>query len=125
MAQNPIFYVLLPVVGIYELAVGGFSNGINSKVAAGQVLFERNVGAGVHHKTFVAPATLTLRSRERVLLFAPGMQKYREISAHLHKVQSQQLLLGGSNHDPITVGASTTQQLVTHGAADQVALQLF
>jgi hypothetical protein len=86
------------------------SYGIDSKVAPGQVFFQRHVGRALHHKAPVAAPALALGARQRVFLARFGVQKHRKVAPHGQIAQRQHLLGRGAHHHPVVVIHGPAQQ---------------
>ena len=122
MAQQALVEIALASERIDQLPILIFGHGIDGEVAAGQVLFQRDVGRGMEDETVIAPARLALGARQGVLFLALRMQKYREILAYRQKSGGLHCLGGAAHHHPVAIASGSSKQAVAYCAAHQVAL---
>ncbi|MDT4836859.1 hypothetical protein FQZ97_705750 [compost metagenome] len=123
MAQDPGPHVGLAAQRIDQPALRRAGNGVDRQVAAAQVFLERDVGPGVERKALVAAPGLALGARQRVFLFAAGMQEDGEIAAHRDETAARHLFRRGAHHDPVVVAGRQAEQRVAHCSAHDIDLQ--
>ena len=87
-----------------------------------QVVFQAHIGCGVHRESLVAAPAFPLGPRERIFLVRLRVQEHRKILAHRLVAQALHLLGRGADHDVVAVLYGQAEQLVAHGAADDVTL---
>src|SRR5690606_20688091 len=124
MPQQAVSDVLLASIGVDDFALVVHGHGVDGQVAALQVLFQRNLGGGMESETAVAATALAFGSGEGVFLSGLRVKEYREVLADRAEAEVQQLLWGGADHYPVTLVPGHAKQLVAHGAADQVGMEV-
>ena len=122
MAQEAVGEVVLAVVGVYQLAVRGFGDGVDGEVSAAQVFFQGDFWRGVDVEAVVAVAVFALGAGEGVFVAAVRVQEYREVLADLFVALVEHLLRRCADYDPVELGGLQAQQFVAHCAADEVDL---
>ena len=88
--------------------------------AAGEILFQRDVGVGMADEAVVAVAALALGAGEGVLLAAFGVKEDREILTHRAEAARQHLGGRGADHHPVAVLHRSAEQGIAHRAADDI-----
>nr|VVN23364.1 hypothetical protein PS652_04447 [Pseudomonas fluorescens] len=124
MAQDAGFKILLAVIRIADVALVIFGHGIDGQVAADEVFFKGNLGAGVEGEAAIAASALALGARQGVFLAAFGVQEYREIRPDRAITQGLHLFRRGTDHDPVDITDRPAEQAVAYGAADFVDLHV-
>ncbi|MNN45927.1 hypothetical protein D3C81_1602830 [compost metagenome] len=122
MAQQARFEVALAAVGIDHLAVLVLGHGVDGQVAAGQVVFQADVRAGVEGEAAIALAALALGARQGVFLAGLWVQEDREVRADRAESPGEHFIAGGADHHPVDIGDWPAEQPVAHGAANFVYL---
>ena len=120
VAQQAELKVLLTMVGIDECAVGCFGDGVDGQVAALQVLFQCDIGAGVKGETFITGAGFAFGTCQRVLLTGFRVQEYREALADLFVTLVQHGLRRRTDHNPVFFPDRQVEQFVAHRTTYQV-----
>ena len=83
VSQDLGFKVGPASIRVDDYAIAIFGHGIDRDVPTRQILFEGHRGVGVHRKAVIAVTALALGAGQRIFLLGLGMQKHREILAHL------------------------------------------
>ena len=76
MAQHFGLQIALSMVGVDDglrRVVAVLRHGIDGQVAPCQVLFQRHIRRGMHHKAFIARGRFALSARQRVFLLGVGV----------------------------------------------------
>ncbi len=116
MAQQPLFQILDATVGIVELALIIFGDGVDGEIPAQQILLERHIGGGVADKAGVALTLFAFGTGEGILLLGFGVKKHGKVATDLGKTQRQHLFHGGTDHQMIPVALRQSQQAIPHCA---------
>src|SRR5690606_26728508 len=103
MPQDTSFQIVHTTTGIDQGSIGPLGNRIDRKVTTEQIIFQRDVGAGIKGETLVTPARLAFRSGKRVFLLGTRMQKDRKIAPHWNEAPSGHLFGTGTDNHPITI----------------------
>ncbi len=122
VAQQSGLQITLATVGVDQLPLLVFGNGIDGEVASLQILLEGDLGAGMEGEAAITAAALALGTRQGVLLAALRMQEHRKVCAHRAKAPGLHYLRGGADHHPVHFTDRAPQQAITHRAADFVDL---
>ena len=120
VTQQVVLKILLAAERVDNVAVFGLRHGIYGQVAAFQVFFQGYVGCAIHLEPVIAMALLSLSAGQRILFMGLGVQEHGKISAHLAKTLCQHGFRGGAHHHPVAVFNWQAEQLIAHGAANQV-----
>ena len=120
MAQDALLEIALAAIGIDERAVLGLRHGVDRQIPPAQILLQRDVGRRMHGKSLISTPALALGARERVLLVGLRMQEHREILADGLEAEPLHLLRGRADDDVVAVLHRQAEQLVAHGAADDI-----
>ena len=73
MAQQLGLQVALAAMRVDQLALRVLGDGIDGQVAPRQVLLQRDIGRGMHHKAFVARRGFALGAGQCVFFAGVGM----------------------------------------------------
>lgn len=123
MAQQSFLQILDAAVGIMELALFIFGDGVDGEIPAQQILLQRHIGSGVADKAGVALTLLAFGTGEGMLLLGFGVKKHGKVATDLGKAQRQHLLHGGADHQIIPVALRQSQQAIPYCAPNQISLQ--
>ena len=123
VAQQPFFQILDATVGIVELALIIFGDGVDGEIPAQQILLQRHIGGGVADKAGVALTLFAFGTGEGILLLGFGVKKHGKVATDLGKTQRQHLFHGGADHQMIPVALRQSQQAIPHCAPNQISLQ--
>ncbi|MNY18084.1 hypothetical protein D3C86_1514390 [compost metagenome] len=110
------------MIGVGQLAVFVFGHGVDGQVAADQVFFQGDIGAGMENESAVAAAAFALCASQCVLLPAFGMEKYRKVGPYRAITQSLHLFGSGADHHPIDISDWLAEQAIAYRAADFINL---
>jgi len=110
------------VVRIDHVAVLVFGDRVDRQVAAQQVVLERHAAIGVELEAVVAGTGLALGARERVFFARRGVEKDGEVAPDRDVAGGAELVGIRADDDPIAIAWRQTEQSVTNGAADEIAL---
>ena len=96
----------------------GHGHGVHREVAPGQVLFECDVGRGLHRKAFVAPGGFALGAGQGVFFAGLGVQKHRKVLAHWHITLRAHGFGRAAHHHPVAVVDALAHQGIAHRTTD-------
>jgi len=122
VAQHPILEVTAAAIGIDELSVFGFRDGIDCQVATRQILFECDVLVRTNLKPPVTGAGLRFRSRQCILLSRFGVQLNREAPSDTLKSACLEFFSGCADDYPVALDDRQAEQPVAYGAANEISL---
>ena len=109
------------MIRIDECAVVGFGDGVDGQVTALQILFQRDIGAGVKGKACVTRAGFAFGACQRIFVAGFRVQEYREVLADLFVPLFQHFLRRRTDHDPVPFQHRQAEQPVAHCTAYQVS----
>ena len=118
LAQQLGLQVALAAMRIDQLALRVLGDGIDGQVAPRQVLLQRDIGRGMHHKAFVAWRCFAFGARQGIFLARMGVQKNRKVFAYGLIAQRCHLRRRSTHHHPVFVFDGLVQQGVANGTAN-------
>ncbi len=124
VAQYARGKIPLTAVGVEQPTLIVLGHGVDGQVAADQVLFQGDVGAGMKGETAVAAPALAFGAGQGIFLPALRVEEYREVLADRPIAEREHLLGIGADHHPVDIGDRSPEQAVAHGAADFVDLHV-
>ena len=83
MPKLAIFNISAAFKGVDQIAVFSFCHRIDGQVPALQILLKGDVGRAVNSEAVVAAPLFPLGASQGIFFPGSGMQKYREVRAHL------------------------------------------
>jgi hypothetical protein len=101
MTQPAAFEIVEAMIGIDQPALAVAGHGVDSQIAAQQIVFQPHLGRGVEAEAMIARRGLAFGTGQRVFLAGLRMQKYRKILADRLKAARQQLLRRRADHHPV------------------------
>jgi len=124
VAQQLAFQIGPPAVRIDQHAIFAARHRVDGQIAADQVFFERDIGAGVKDETGIAWRRLAFGAGEGVFLMRLRMQEDREVAADGFEPSCRHVFRGGADDDPVAILYRQAEQFVAHRAADAVGLHV-
>ncbi len=103
MAQKTVAQVILPAVGVDDMAVFVLGEGVNGEIAAQQILLQRYIRRGVAGESRIAGTGFPLGTRQGVLFPAFRVQKHGKIATYLLVARVEHLFRGGAHHHPVFI----------------------
>ena len=122
MAQHAVLEIALAAERIDERAVPGLRHRVDGEIAPAQIVFQRHLGRRVHGEALVAAPAFPFRARERVFLVRLRMQEHGKVLADGLVAQALHLVGGRADDNVVAVLHGQAEQLIAHGAADDVGL---
>ena len=120
MAQDAGLQVGNAVVRINDQAAFVACDGVDSEVAARQILFQRDFGRGVDLEAAVATSGLALGACQRIFLVRARVKEHRKVPAHRAIAELSHLFRRCADHHVILVGSRSAKQPVAHRPSDRI-----
>ena len=122
MAQQPRLQILHAAVGIVQLPVLIFGDGVDGEIPAQQILLQRHLGGGMTDEACITQALFALGARQGILLLGAGVEKHRKVATNLGEPEAQHLLHGSTDHQVVSVPLRQSQQAITDRSPNQINL---
>ena len=98
MAQQACCQIGLTAVGVVQLAIGTFGDGIDGQIPPQQILFEGYLGGGIAGKSGIAMPLFAFDAGQGVLFSSLWMLEDGKVPANRLVTLSQQLLGASPDH---------------------------